>query len=118
MGNQPSRKTTKRKSSAKRPLKIIKSAKSSVEKNQFTDAAKKVIGGGLKETGTGILAASLFAGINAYNKLKEEKTGDIQKITRDSVNQIIRSQNLKIPNEGRTILRSSILTALSKKWHT
>lgn len=114
MGNQPSKRTTKRKSSVKRPLRIIRSTKKSIDGKKYNTAAKKAIGGGLKESGKGVLAASVFAGINAYNKLKEGKITDVQKITRDVVNQTIKKQNFSIPKEGRTILRSSILSALTK----
>lgn len=115
MGNQPSRKTTKRKSSSKRPLKIIRSTKKSIKSNAYRKAAQSAIGGGLKASGSGVLAVSVFAGIRAYNKVKTGKKSDIQQITSRAINQTIKSQKLNIPKEGRTILRSSINTALTSK---
>ena len=115
MGNQPSRKTTKRKSSSKRPLKIINNTKKSIQEKKYHKAAQSAIGGGLIASGSGVLAASVFAGIRAYNKVKEGKKVDIQRITRNAINHTIKSQKLKIPKEGRSILRSSISAILTPK---
>lgn len=112
MGNQPSRRTTGRRTTHSR--KFVRGAKESLKNKNYSKAAKIAVGAGLKEGGVGVLAASILAAAKAYSSYKESRTKDISKITSNAVRYTIKSQNFKITREGRTALRSSIRTALSE----
>ena len=110
MGNQPSRKTTGSKGSRKRPLKMIKGAKKSIQQKNVKQTVKIAVGVGLKSGGKGVLATLLLAASKAYNQYKSNPSPNISKISYSSVSSTSKSS---MPREGRSVLRSSISTALS-----
>ena len=112
MGNQPSRKTTGSKGSGKRPLKMIKGAKKSIQQKNVKQTVKIAVGGGLKAGGKGVLSTSLLAACKAYSQYKKNPSSNISKISYASVSSTIKSTKSSMPREGRSVLRSSISTAL------
>lgn len=116
MGNQPSRRTTKRKgSTVKFPRKLVNDAKSSIKKKKYKDAANYAIKAGLKNSGKNILAASILAGAIAYSKSQKLTKPKIQKITSQSLNQIIRKNNFEVSQVGRNVIKFSIDTILASR---
>lgn len=113
MGNQPSRKTTGSKSSGKRSLKMIQGAKKSIQQKNVKQTVKIAVGGGLKASGKGVLFTSLLAASKAYSQYKTSTKPDISKISYKSVSSTIKSTNLSMSREGRSVIRSSISIALS-----
>ena len=113
MGNQPSKKTTGSKSSGNRPLKMIKGAKKSIKQKNVKQTVKIAVGGGLKASGKNVLSTSLLAACKAYSQYKSDPKLDISKISYSSVSSTIKSTNSSMPKEGRSVLRSSISTALN-----
>ena len=112
LGNQPPRKTTGYKSS-KHSRKMITGVKKAIKKKNVKESAEISVGGGLNIGKKGILATSLLAACKAYSQYHKDPSLDVTQISSNSISSIIKDNKLSVPIEGRSILRSSISTALS-----
>ena len=115
MGNQPSRKITRRGKGTQYSRKSINDARSSIKKKNYKETANIVIKASLENSGKNSLAASVLAGAFAYTKLKDEKNTQNQKIISSALTSVIKKNKLDVSPLGRNIIKSSITEVLSSE---
>ena len=113
MGNQPSRKTTRPNNNRRASRKMINSAKRTIHQKNVKQTVEIAIGGGLNANGKGVLSTSLLAACEAYSQYKNKPKSSISQISSESISSIIKSTKSTISGEGRSVLKSSIETALT-----
>ena len=117
MGNQPSRKNIPGKGGKSRhSRKMVDYTKTNVSSKKYSKAAKAALGAGLKDSGKNFLAAGILATAAAYRISKQKgKSSDVQKITNNAINYIIKKQNYDVTKQGRSILKSGIRYSVSSR---
>lgn len=109
MGNQPPRDNLPGKGRARHTRKMIDNTKKFTANKNFEKAVKIAMGAGLKDAGTGFLAAAVIAGAKSFQAYKTQgPTIDIQKVINDTVTTTIKDKKLDVTEHGRAILKSSI----------
>ena len=117
LGNQPSRKNIPGKGGKPRhSRKLVDNTKSNVTSKKYSKAAKMALGAGLKDSGKNFLATGILATAAAYRISKQRgSSADIQKITNNAINNVIKKQGFDVTPQGRSILKSGIFRSVSSR---